>query len=201
VTPLEVNPLDRMHGLVLGYHGCDQATAERVLSGKEELKHNKNDYDWLGHGAYFWENDPERALAWAKQKSQMPKSDIKTPAVLCAIIDLGSCLNLIRSEHLSLLKATYAKLEQDLRANNLPLPRNEPLKKGGDLVLRRLDCAVIEALCAFFEESKVPLDSVRGVFFEDDELYPEAGFKLGNHIQICVRNPRCIKGYFRPRDY
>lgn len=37
-------------GLLLGFHGTDEATAERVLAGKEHLKPSKNSYDWLGHG-------------------------------------------------------------------------------------------------------------------------------------------------------
>jgi hypothetical protein len=193
-----MNPLDRMPGLVLGYHGCDRAVAERILAGSEVVRPSKNDFDWLGNGSYFWENDPERGLAWAKTLQKMRGSNIRNPAVLGAIIDLGSCLNLIRSEHLSVLKAAYDKLEKSLQALGQPLPANKPLREDGDLVLRRLDCAVIQFLCSRFAEDDVPLDSVRGVFFEDRELYPNAGFRQGNHIQICVRNPRCIKGYFRP---
>lgn len=45
-----------------------------------------------------------------------------------------------------------------------------------------------------------PYDSVRSVFWEGDELYPGAGFKEKNHIQIYVRNPNCIKGSFLPRE-
>ena len=45
-----------------------------------------------------------------------------------------------------------------------------------------------------------PFDSVRGVFFEGENLYPNAGFKAKNHIQVCVRNPNCIKGFFRVRE-
>ena len=44
-----------------------------------------------------------------------------------------------------------------------------------------------------------PYDSVRGVFWEGHEIYPNAGFSEKNHIQICVCNPNCIKGYFLPR--
>jgi hypothetical protein len=39
---------------VLGYHGCDKKVGERVLAG-ERLKPSENEYDWLGHGIYFWE--------------------------------------------------------------------------------------------------------------------------------------------------
>ncbi len=48
--------------VLIGYHGCDRETGERVLAGETELIASTNDYDWLGHGIYFWENDPERAL-------------------------------------------------------------------------------------------------------------------------------------------
>jgi hypothetical protein len=50
------------------------------------------------------------------------------------------------------------------------------------------------------ERGQKPFDSVRGVFVEGNELYPGAGFNDKNHIQICIRNPNCIKGYFLPRS-
>ena len=40
-------------------------------------------------------------------------------------------------------------------------------------------------------------DTVRGAFWEGEELYPNAGFKEKNHVQIVVRNQESIKGYFR----
>src|SRR5690606_4350330 len=48
------------------------------------------------------------------------------------------------------------------------------------------------------EESLREFDSVRGVFWEGAELYPNAGFREKDHIQLCIRNPNCIKGYFYP---
>ena len=50
---------------VLGYHGCDEKIGERILAGRH-VSLSRNAYDWLGTGAYFWENSPERALSWAK---------------------------------------------------------------------------------------------------------------------------------------
>jgi len=80
------------------------------------------------------------------------------------------------------------------------MPKNEKsLHEETDLLIRKLDCAVIETIHAFNDEQKKkPYDSVRGVFWEGKDLYPNAGFKEKNHIQICIRNPNCIKGYFRP---
>ena len=68
-----------------------------------------------------------------------------------------------------------------------------------DLLQRELDCAVIETLHTSLEsENEQKFDSVRGVFWEGEQLYPNAGFKEKDHIQICIRNLNCIKGYFLP---
>ncbi len=189
---------------VLGFHGCDKEVAERVLAGKDNLKHSENDYDWLGHGIYFWENSPQRALQYAKHLKQNPhltKSRIKQEAVIGAVIDLGNCLNLLEAESLQLLKSTYGFLKQYAENEKSPLPVNsKPFGEEKDILIRRLDCAVIEATHTLYDVMEKPrFDSVRGVFWEGKELYPNAGFREKNHIQICVRNLDCIKGYFRPR--
>jgi hypothetical protein len=62
---IDGNPI-ALPSFVLGYHGCDRDIAEEVLSGKFALAPSKNEYDWLGHGVYFWEHNPRRALEWAK---------------------------------------------------------------------------------------------------------------------------------------
>jgi hypothetical protein len=40
-------------------------------------------------------------------------------------------------------------------------------------------------------------ETVRGAFWEGERLYPNAGFRERNHVQLCVRDPAAIKGYFR----
>ena len=50
---------------VLGYHGCDRRIGEGILRNDEHIAISKNRYDWLGEGAYFWENSPERGREWA----------------------------------------------------------------------------------------------------------------------------------------
>lgn len=47
---------------VLGYHGCDETVAQAVIAGHARLRPSENSYDWLGHGMYFWENNPARAM-------------------------------------------------------------------------------------------------------------------------------------------
>ncbi len=47
--------------LIIGFHGCDKLTYEKVLYQHEGLKGSYNSYDWLGNGVYFWENSLARA--------------------------------------------------------------------------------------------------------------------------------------------
>lgn len=46
-----------------------------------------------------------------------------------------------------------------------------------------------------------PFDSIRCPYFEGEELYPQANFMNKTHIQICILNPECIKGYFLPAEF
>lgn len=177
-----MNYYNKLPSFVLGFHGCDESVQKKVLIGEEKLKPSKNDYDWLGHGIYFWENDPNRALKWAKDSNKIEK-----PAVLGAVIDLGECLNLFEQENLQLVHNVY----KNLKKRKFELPRNH----GKDLYKRDLDCFVINSL---HNMGKYKFDTVRSPFWEGYGLYKNSGFRTKNHIQICVINPKCIKGYFCP---
>ena len=77
---------------------------------------------------------------------------------------------------------------------------NKPIGSSKDLILRHLDCAVIEFLHQNNKATQgIPYDSVRAMFVEGEPLYEGAGFHAKSHIQICVRDERCIKEFFRPR--
>jgi len=179
--------------LVLGYHGCDLATAQRIIAGQEQQIPSTNDYDWLGSGLYFWEDSYSRALRWAQND---PSGKIKTAAVLGAIIDLGNCLNLIDAENLDLVKAAHRAYLDFCAASGL-----KPLEnKGRDFRARNLDKIVFETLHNLRKEKKEqPFDTVRAFFVEGELLYENAGLRSLDHIQICVRDPRKIVGYFLPR--
>jgi hypothetical protein len=191
-------------GLIIGFHGCDKTVRNNIVNGKALLKASTNDYDWLGNGMYFWENNQQRALDFAKELKTHPrtgKENIKTPLVLGAVIDMGYCLDLLDSEYLQFVKQSYNALGDSYKLLGLPLPVNRPLKASEDLLLRKLDCAVIENLhLSRSKNSLFSFDTVRGVFIEGKELYPNAGFNEKNHIQICIRNINYIKGFFIPRS-
>lgn len=170
-----------------------------------ELKPSNNDYDWLGGGVYFWENNLSRAYSFAKYLSENPphnkKQRITEPAVLGAVLELGHCLDLLDAEYLDVLKAGFRHLKQAHAEYGQEIPKNVSLVSDGDLLKRFLDCAVIETIHELNTiTNSAEFDSVRGVFFEGKELYKNAGFREKNHIQIAIRNPNCIKGYFIPRE-
>lgn len=191
----------RRSNLVIGFHGCDLSLARKVVTGEEDLLASTNDYDWLGNGIYFWENNEARALQWAQELAKRSSSSVKTPAIIGAVIDLGYCLDLTDSQCLEELKIGYETLVTLSKEAGIPMPKNANLGTSTDLLLRKLDCAVIETMHKLNKAAnKRAYDSVKGVFWEGERLYPNAGFAEKNHIQICVCNPNCIKGYFLPRE-
>ena len=193
----------KLPSLVIGFHGCDKTTFKNTLYKHNHLEQSRNLYDWLGHGIYFWENNLERANHWAVEK--VKRGDYKTPSVIGAVIDLGHCLNLTDSAYVPLLEMGYELVKIRANSNGGIIPVN---KGGKDLLLRNLDCAVIEQihdsssfLGQWNEQTEIEeFDSVRGVFIEGNEVYEGAGFMKKTHVQICIRNLNCIKGYFNPLE-
>lgn len=181
---------------ILGFHGCDKSVGERILSsGETHLTPSEKKYDWLGHGIYFWEGNLARAHEWAVARHSDGK--IKTPFVLGAIIDLRHCLDLFDLESMRQVEQAHKSIKSIFRKAGKVMPKN--VGKTPDKAGRALDCAVLNALHELrHEEGKLPYDSVRGPFLEGKPIYAGAGFRRHSHIQICVRNTDCIKGYFRP---
>jgi len=191
----------KSRNIILGFHGCDRSVRDEIVVGKSFMKKSNNNYDWLGHGFYFWENNMQRAKYFVEEKQKRNPDKITEPAVLGAFIDLGYCFDLLDSAYLEVLKEFYTFLKETCENHDTHLPINQSIGNSFDLLLRNLDCAVIESVHTFYRDNnKQEFDSVRGVFWEGNNLYPNAGFKEKNHIQICIRNPNCIKGFFIPRE-
>ena len=102
--------MERFERIVIGYHGCDEEFARRLLLGELPIggwRAGKNEWDWLGHGIYFWEHSPDRALRWA-QEQHLPRRH--RPAVIGAHVQLGRCFDLLNEAITALLAETYEKL-------------------------------------------------------------------------------------------
>lgn len=183
------------HRSLLGYHGCDASLARSLVLRESHLRPSRNEYDWLGNGAYFWEDDPKRAFEWASTLAQQPNSSIEEPAVVGAVLELGNCLNLSEQASLDLLLEAYEDFQQVVKRYGLQLPKNT----GEGYKAHYLDCAVFEFLHKKRkQQDEPPFDTVRAFFIEGTELYPTAGVRTLDHVQLCVRNPAVIRGFFLP---
>ncbi len=187
---------------VYGFHGIDREAAMKILTHRDKFIPSNNAYDWLGGGVYFWENNRERAHQYALEDSKRSDTRIKDPFVLGALLDLGNCLDLLDQKYLDFLKFSYEQFANDIQTVGLQMPENGRFGTNDfDFKKRELDCAVIRyAHNLALESFGKNFDSVRAAFIEGEELYPGAGFRRNNHIQISIINPDCIKGIFIPRD-
>jgi len=195
--------------LVLAYHGCDLKTAQELLGGSP-FQPSMLDYDWLGAGIYFWENDVIRAYQWATEH----RLSFSHPSVVGAAIELGNCLDLTTQSGIEAVKLAYRQLVGMVSMIGNPIPENVDSSKeaSGDKIIRRLDCAVMNSL---FETQRTvqdldpesqpfstqPYATVRALFPEGSQLYPGAVFRDKTHIQICVREPDQILGVFRVPEW
>ena len=173
---------------------------EVLRNPKRHLRPSRNSYDWLGGGIYFWENDPKRALQFATEgmNGKVTKGKIQEPFVIGAVIDLGLCCNLFDQAALQELQQAYKALRTSFDEFGASLPENS-----SEQLLRPLDRMVIEHMHLLRErvsDTQRPYQTVRSSFTEGQPLYSGTTICEKNHIQIAVRDPSCIKGYFLPRD-
>lgn len=127
------------------------------------------------------------------QKRQFNKVPIQTPFVLGAIIDLGNCLNLVEADSLNILSDAYTGLKKMMDFAGKEMPKNVGAN-------RQLDCEVFKYVhFANNDSNRPPYDSIRCAFSEGQSIYPGTDITTRLHVQICVINPDCIKGYFLPR--
>ena len=186
----------KLPNLVLGFHGCHKDVFDAVVKNGQHLKRSENEYDWLGNGIYFWEKSYERAYDWAKARYH------ENASVVGAVIDLGYCLNLTDYNSLEVLQNGYKLLVASCENTGDSMPVNKNGRSKTDLLLRNLDCSVIEMIHNYNERMGIEsYDSIRGIFTEGKEAYPGAGFVEKTHVQLCIVNPNCIKGYFAPMPY
>ena len=187
---------------VVGYHGCDAAVARKVLLGEDQLKPSRNPYDWLAQGIYFWEHGPARAMQFASNEAARKSSKIKTPDVIGAYIHLGNCFDLLDVAYTSVLEAVYPTFVAELEGRGETIPTNTKPRTDGTKLFHALDRAVIEFALKIAEDTAgKKFDTVRGAFWEGGEAFPGAEIQKQSHIQIAVRNPDCVVGYFRPKSH
>lgn len=137
----------KLPNLILGFHGCRMDTYDNILHKHQKLKKSDNTYDWLGNGIYFWENSYQRAYEWAVSRYR------DDGVVLGAVMDLGYCLNLTDYNSTDILKQGYEMLKMKCEASEIELPQNKYGRSKTDLLLRDLDCAVIQQIHEYNRET------------------------------------------------
>ncbi len=161
------------------------------MSGFEQ---SERKYDWLGFGVYFWEDSPDRAWTWVRDK--FPDCEC---CVIDANISLKRCLNLAGPKGIARLKPFYDWFVEEIGDESAA--RLASTVKGN----RELDCAVINYACIRSREHD-PIHVVRAAFQEGEPIYP--GRKSGvpssrifdlNHVQLAVRD-QCAIIDFRVED-
>ncbi|WP_233237240.1 hypothetical protein [Bordetella sp. LUAb4] len=192
--------------LIVAYHGCDATTRDDLVSGRLlTLNPSRNRYDWLGEGIYFFEGDIDRALMFAHNSHQNPRKmytrrAIGTPAVVGAALCIKHCLDMTTQWGVKIFCGALHELTDALEREGLPQPTNEAVDAADqDILLRNLDAAVFNVIRkANFGTGMEAVQAVRGAFHQGKELAPRSGFRHNSHIQIAVRDPACIVGWFLP---
>ena len=92
----------------IGYHGTCEEAAQRILATGFEI--SRNEYDWLGDGAYFFQDAPVRAREWAEQRFGAEA------AVIGAEIDLAGCIDLLDVPWHTEIAAAYPRFRRGVGA-------------------------------------------------------------------------------------
>lgn len=194
---MENKPVTSMYSktpaYIYGFHGCTKEVFDKVIYQNQPMKKRDNAYDWLGNGIYFWENSYQRAADWATQRYG------EDGRVIGAFIDLGYCLDLTDYKNTEILREGYRMLKELCLNSGMELPQNKK-GKSKDVLLRNLDCAVIQQIHEYNKSEGIrSYDSVRGIFLEGEPVYEGSEFMEKTHTQVSILNPNCIKGFFVPR--
>jgi hypothetical protein len=100
---------------------------------------------------------------------------------------------LIEPNSIRIVKEAYQILKAKHEMTGKPIPVN----KGAN---RSLDCTVIKSIHKMYKvRDRSIYDTVRSPFHEGEAIYDQANFTAGLHIEICVIDPKQIKGYFLPQ--
>lgn len=182
------------------YHGTTAENAQRIVEEGRFLA-SSNFYDWLGPGAYFFQDAPLLALTWALE---LAKKTDTSPAVIELEIDLTHCFDLLRNDHSKLLAAFRNCWEpheslKNYRAQKSPILRRSdtapyrifhgPVDQGEALKsgFNWIDCDNLRALLEYLNlEEGQAYSSVRSPFWAGAELYEGSSFFDHSHIQVCV---------------
>lgn len=147
--------------------------ADRILAGG--FVPSVNEWDWLGHGVYFWQDAPIRAFRWAQER-------LDDPVVVAAQIRLDGFVDLLDQRGVKTLQdfaADFEKKEQATRLANA---------SGAN----RLDCAVFNFATGVLSWLGEEVTGYRAACVEGKPLTPGSPIYDLSHVQLVVIDHRAI---------
>src|SRR5690606_33668321 len=149
---------------------------------------------------------PARAQKLAEASRAHPermytKQPIATPAVVGVVLRVQRWLDMTTQDGLHRFADAHQTMVELFSTEGLPLPVNESAgEHDEDYILRRLDNAVFHVLHQLHDDAfgGTPFyQAVRGAF-PQGKYITEHSFRTDSHIQIAVRDPGCVVGWFLP---
>jgi len=192
--------------LLFAYHGCDITLRDDLVSGRiTGLNLSANKYDWLGGGAYFFENDYQRALmfasaAQANPRKRFTRQPIATPAVVGAVLQFDFILDMTTQEGIEEYSLAYKAMVEYLIKDGQPEPKNSKADDAdADVIVRQLDSDVFNFMHRIRRDTGLDaFQAVRSAFPQGEEVAPSSAFKRSSHIQIALRENACVRAWFLP---
>lgn len=192
--------------LILAFHGCDITVRDRLVKGRlARLTPSANRYDWLGDGVYFFEGDAERALGFAEASRQHASKlysarPIVSPAVVGAVLCVSQCRDMTTLVGRREYQSAMAELKVAQHLSGRPMPVNRPADAEDEsMLLRGLDCAVFNIGHEMRQrDGHPPWQLVRAAFYQGRPILDGTEFRTGTHIQLALRDQRCVLGWFLP---
>ena len=113
---------------------------------------------------------------------------------------MGDCFDLLDTKFTNLLKTAYPAFVARLKILSVETPKNEKARPDGTKLFHNLDRAVIEYTIGLLNDGENrKIQSVRGAFWEGNEVFDGSAIMEQSHIQIAVRDENCVLGYFKPK--
>jgi hypothetical protein len=171
---------------VYGYHGTSRINAESIL--REGFNTSNRGYDWLGSGAYFWQDAPKRALDWAKIHHP------KDPVVIRSLITFeeNKTIDLLDTQWHSFLSTHYTSFVNECIKSSIPLPTQNP----SESKRHTLDHAFLDYISLVLNnhpKRTVKISVIRAAFTEGSPVFPSSAIHDLSHVQIAVKDNEFIK--------
>lgn len=175
---------------VLGFHVTSEEKGRSILRTGFDKSHNK--YDWLGNGAYFYQEAPGYAVRWAVHERR--GGPIENPFVIMVEVEWDGFLDLLDAGWADVLRTTYERLNSKARRTFAVVRKEQkPYEPTRRATAHPLDRYVVEAAIGVLRRKGVYIRAVRAVFLDGLPIFDKSHLLDRTHIQIAVRDTSIVK--------